>query len=195
MSRTPVGDDDLAHLMRAAQRGDQRAYRRLLQDITPRMRSFVRGRRPFLQPADIEDLVQDILLSLHAVRATYDPSRPFMPWLLAIAHHRMADAARRHVRRAAHEVHAESPPVTFSDAEPNTTGEAYGDTEALERAVRALPPGQRKAVEMLKLREMSLKEAAATSGTSVAALKVSVHRAVGALRKLLAKDSDHDEDR
>lgn len=193
MSRTPVGDDELEHLMRAAQCGDQRAYRRLLQDITPRLRNFVRSRRLFLQPADIEDLVQDILLSLHAVRATYDSSRPFMPWLLAIAHHRLVDSARRYARKAAHEVQVENPPVTFSDAEPNTTGEAYRGTGALERAVRALPPGQRKAVEMLKLREMSLKEAAAASGTSVAALKVSVHRAIGALRKRLTKDNDHNE--
>jgi RNA polymerase sigma factor (sigma-70 family) len=193
MSRTPVGDDELAHLMRAAQCGDQRAYRRLLQDITPRLRNFVRSMRPFLQPADIEDLVQDILLSLHAVRATYDSSRPFMPWLLAIAQHRMADAARRYARRAAHEVQVDSPPVTFSDAETNTAGETYRNREALERAVRALPPGQRKAVEMLKLREMSLREAAAASGTSVAALKVAVHRAIGALRRRLTKESDHDE--
>ena len=41
---------------------------------------------------------------------------------------------------------------------------------------------------MLKLREMSLKEAAAASGTSVSALKVSVHRAVAALRKTLLKE-------
>jgi len=39
---------------------------------------------------------------------------------------------------------------------------------------------------MLKLREMSLKEAAAASGLSVAALKVAVHRGMKALRKVLS---------
>lgn len=190
MSRTPNGEDQFAQWMRAAQCGDRRAYSRLLREVTPRLRNFVRARRRFLQPADIEDLVQDILLSLHAVSATYDSRRPFMPWLLAIAHHRLADGARRHARRAAHEVQVETLPVTFSDAEPNIAGDAYGDPEALDRAVRRLPPGQRKAVEMLKLREMSLKEAAAASGTSVTALKVSVHRAIGALRKVLTNESD-----
>jgi RNA polymerase sigma-70 factor (ECF subfamily) len=38
---------------------------------------------------------------------------------------------------------------------------------------------------MLKLREMSLKEAATQSGTSVGALKVSVHRAMESLKKAL----------
>jgi hypothetical protein len=43
------------------------------------------GARPFLRIEDIEDIVQNILLSVHGVRATYDPQRPIMPWLLAIA--------------------------------------------------------------------------------------------------------------
>ena len=65
-------------------------------------------------------------------------------------------------------------------------GDPY-DPEALRRAIKALPASQREAVEMIKLREMSLKEAAAASGTSVGALKVSVHRAIATLRKALTK--------
>jgi RNA polymerase sigma-70 factor (ECF subfamily) len=52
--------------------------------------------------------------------------------------------------------------------------------------VRALPEGQREAIELLKLEELSLKEAAAVSGTSVGALKVATHRALRALRRTLA---------
>jgi RNA polymerase sigma-70 factor (ECF subfamily) len=55
-------------------------------------------------------------------------------------------------------------------------------------AINQLPIGQRQAIELLKLREMSLKEAAATTGMSIAALKVATHRALKALRKLLAGD-------
>jgi RNA polymerase sigma factor (sigma-70 family) len=180
-------DRALATLMQAAQVGDTRAYVQLLERITPRLRQIVRGRRGFLNTEDIEDLVQDILLSLHAVRATYDPQRPFMPWLMAIARNRLADGARRYSRRAAHEVQVENVPVTFSDE--GTKIDEYRDPEALRRAIRELPPGQRTAIEMLKLREMSLKQAAAASGSSIAALKVSVHRAVATLRKALIKES------
>jgi RNA polymerase sigma-70 factor (ECF subfamily) len=67
----------------------------------------------------------------------------------------------------------------------NTSAEVYGDPEALRQAIQALPAGQRDAIEMLKLREMSLKEASAASGMSVGALKVATHRAMSALRKLL----------
>ena len=65
------------------------------------------------------------------------------------------------------------------------SSEGFGDPEALEQAIQELPPGQRSAIKLLKLREMSLKEAATATGTSVGALKVATHRAMLALRKRL----------
>ena len=173
--------------MRAAQGGDSDAYARLMHELTLRLRGIVRRRRGFLGPADVEDLVQDVLLSVHAVRATYDPDRPFMPWLLAITRNRLADSARRDARRLAHEVTVDDLSVTFSELSTNTSQEALGDPEQLHQAIEDLPSGQRSAIEMLKLREMSLKEAAAASGTSVGALKVATHRAILALRQRLKK--------
>jgi RNA polymerase sigma factor (sigma-70 family) len=151
----------LADLMRSTQDGDHSAYVQLLVEVTPLLRQTIRRHRHFLQPADVEDLVQDILLSLHAVRATYDPGRPFLPWLLAIARNRMADGARRYVRRSANEVAVEQLPVTFAEDEAKVPDEGYSDPEALRQAMQRLPRGQREAIEMLKLREMSLREAAA----------------------------------
>ena len=180
-------DRRLAGLMRSAQDGDGSAYAALLREITPWLRQMMRHQRPFLQPQDIEDLVQDVLLSLHAVRATYDPKRPFLPWLAAIARNRLADGARRYARRAASEVGAENLPVTFTDEETKMPMDAYGDPEALRRAIESLPRRQRRAVELLKLRELTLKEAR-ESGMTVGALKVAVHRGIQALRKALSTD-------
>lgn len=188
MNQKLTNEPALETLMQAAQAGDAQAYARLLKAITPRVHGMVRHQRQFLPAADIEDLVQDVLISLHAVRATYDPARPFIPWLVAITRNRLADGARRYARQKAHEVNVDEYPVTFSEDGTNTDSELYRDPEALKQAIQALPPGQREAIEMLKLREMSLKEAAAASGTSVAALKVSVHRALSALRKALSKE-------
>jgi RNA polymerase sigma factor (sigma-70 family) len=179
-------DRRLADLMRSAQDGDGSAYAALLQEIAPWLRQMIRLRRRFLQPQDIEDLVQDILLSLHTVRATYDPQRPFLPWLAAIARNRLADSARRYARRAAKEVMAEKLPVTFADDGANMPPDAYGDPEALRHAIESLPRRQRQAVELVKLRELSLKEAARESGMTVGALKVAVHRGIQALRKALS---------
>ncbi len=173
--------------MKLAQAGDTDAYGRLLQEVTIRLRRIVRRYRSFLNDEDIEDLVQDILLSLHSVRATYDPQRPFMPWLLAITRNRLADGARRYARTRRREVNTDYSDVTFANQNANRTEDMFGK-EDLRNAIDGLPAAQRTAVEMLKLREMSLKEAAAVSGMSIGALKAATHRAMIALRKILMKN-------
>jgi RNA polymerase sigma-70 factor (ECF subfamily) len=188
-----TADELLRHLMRAAQDGDAEAYRALLTALTPRLRRVIRRRRAFLDSQDVEDLVQDVLLSVHAVRHTYDPARPFLPWLLAIVRNRLADAARRYGRRQGHELAVEDLDVTFAGAPANSLDERVGDEELLARAIRQLPESQRQAIELLKLREMSLKEASAHTGTSVGALKVATHRAMVSLRRALGV-SGRDED-
>src|SRR3546814_1638098 len=92
---------------------------------------------------------------------------------MAIARNRMADGARCHARRSRREIAVERLPETFSGSDTNIHESVYGDPEALRQAMRHLPRGQREAVTLLKLREMSLKEAAAITGMSIGALKVS----------------------
>lgn len=188
MTQSIPEGEQFAALMRDTQGGDARAYARLLTVITPRIRGFLRGQRRFLSAEDVEDLVQDVLLSLHAVLATYDPGRPFMPWLMAIARNRLADGARRYARHSSHEVQVEELPTDVVAEETSIGPDSYGDPEALRQAVRELPRGQRQAIEMLKLREMSLREASVATGASTGSLKVSVHRAMLALRRALTKE-------
>lgn len=59
------------------------------------------------------------------------------------------------------------------------------EARVLRETIERLPSGQRDAIRMLKLEEMSLKEAALAGGMTVAALKVAVHRELKSLRKLL----------
>lgn len=185
MTPPSPSDDQLGSLMRAAQHGDATAYRELLRAITPRIRRGVARQRAFSNAEDVEDVVQEVLLSLHAVRATYDPARPFVPWMLAIVRHRLADGARRYWRTAAREVQIDDADVTFAEAPTNSREDTSDDLAALDHALRTLPAGQRQAIELLKLQELSLKEAAAASGATIGALKVAAHRAMAALRKAL----------
>lgn len=189
MSTTDERDGRYARLMRSVQAGDRSAYAELLRDVTPLLRRMVRRRQSFpMQAQDVEDLVQDILLSLHAARGTYDPARPFLPWLAAIVRNRMADAARRAVRRR-DELTVAQLPETFSPDAANTMEDVYGDPEALRHAIATLPGGQRHAVDLLKLRELSLSEASAVSGMTVGALKVAVHRGIRTLRMKLTREA------
>jgi RNA polymerase sigma-70 factor (ECF subfamily) len=167
-------------LMRAAQDGDQRAYADLLHQILPVTRAMVRRR--IHDGSLIDEVVQDVLLTLHRVRHTYDPDRPFMPWLAAIASARAIDQMRKRRRRAVHEVFDETAMLNHPDEMGDRNAEALDAQAEVARLLDRLPPRQREALKLVKLDELSLAEAAAMTGQSVGALKVTVHRAIRALR-------------
>lgn len=177
---------DWTILMAQAQDGDSAAYLRLLEQISPYLRSH--ASRYHRDPQDVEDTVQDILLTIHAVRHTFDPSRPFGPWLVGIANRRAFDRLRKQGRDRVHEV-----PLTGEHegllSEPDH-GEEPMDEASLEAAIRSLAPAQQKAIRMLKLKQMSLKEASSETGMSIASLKMATNRALKNLRGLLSDRGD-----
>jgi RNA polymerase sigma-70 factor, ECF subfamily len=179
---TADGQVDWSTLMMRAQDGDRQAYRSLLGQIEPYVRSI--AHRCFKQDIDLEDAVQDVLLTVHAIRHAYDPRRPFGPWLAAIANRRIIDRLRRVTRQKAREIELSAEHETFPEPAANLDSNLSAEL-ALADAIEKLPPEQREAIKMLKLNEMSLKEAATASGRSIAALKVATHRAMRNLRRLL----------
>ena len=144
-------------------------------------------------PSDrVDDVAQNVLLTIHRARATYDPARPFLPWLRAIAQRRAIDALRTQYRTTGREVFDEDAYLSQPDTGPQADAGLGRDDRAREltEAISALSPGQRQAVELLALREQSLDEAAAATGRSKGALKVNLHRAIQALRESMAGRRD-----
>jgi RNA polymerase sigma-70 factor (ECF subfamily) len=167
-------------LMAASQTGDRAAYEQLLREIVPFIRAIASGHH---RTADrIDDIVQDVLLTIHRVRHTYDPSRPFEHWLATIAKRRSIDGLRRRIRTQANETADDDAYETFADPQANRSTEVRDAADLLGGALADLTERQREAIDLLKLREMSLAEASKASGQSIAALKVNVHRAIKALR-------------
>lgn len=180
--------DDWGAWMARAQAGDQQDYRRLLQAIGPYLRAIARR---MLGQDEAEDAVQEILLVVHGVRHTYEPGRPFRPWLSTIATRRCIDILRRRQREGlrvgdalALEAQADEAPEPLDWLEQAQRG------ERLHAAVAGLSPGQRDAVRLLHLQELSLREAEAHGRQRAGALKVASHRALKALRRALQGDED-----
>jgi RNA polymerase sigma-70 factor (ECF subfamily) len=187
-SEADAEDGHWSQLMARAQAGDRAAYDRLLRAIQPYIRAIVAAQH---RPDRMEDVVQEVLLTVHRMRHTYDPARPFRPWLAAIARRRSIDALRRRYRSARFELSEPEFGSGYADiADPSSSGidAAHAAADALGRAVALLPRQQREAIELLRLRELSLAEAAQTTGRSIAALKVNVHRALRSLRQQLRAD-------
>lgn len=169
-----------AAMMVAAQAGDKAVYARLLREIEPVTRALVRRR--IGDASTIDDIVQDTLLTVHRYRATYDPTKPILPWLAAIAHRRCMDHLRRHYRTAAHEVANDGTYDGSVEPEAHAAIAAQDDMRQLDHILADLPRRHRTAIELVKLQELSLVEAAAITRQSVGALKVTVHRALKTLR-------------
>lgn len=168
-------------LMASAQRGDSEAYEALLSDVIPGLRSFVRAR--LRDASGEEDVVQNVLMSIHRARHTYQRGRPFGAWMRAIARNAVVDAQRARGRRALREVPApETDTFAAPEVDPPHTEEL---SPGMKRALESLPPSQRQAVELIHVRELSVAEAAAAVGVTPGALRVRAHRGYRALRALL----------
>lgn len=190
---TPSSEVALAAAMRAAQEGDANAYRTLLRDCVPAVAAMARAQG--VRGAAVDDVVQEALLTVHRARATYDPARPFLPWLRAITQRRAIDAIRRGARRP-QEVYDPYAFESQPDAGPSPSDglESHCRGRRLAAAVAELPDGQRQAVEHLAFRELSLDEASALTGRSKGALKVNLHRALKSLRSVLTPGSGSGND-
>lgn len=177
--------EDWGPWMAAAQAGDQVAYRRLLQAVLPYLRAY--AHRHLARADSAEDLVQEVLLTVHRIRHTYDPERPFLPWLSVIAKRRLIDHLRRRkiFPEAIEDLGLDL--ETFCDPAANKELDQFAHAQALRRALAELPEQQRRVIELLKIEEKSLKEAALLTGMSVASLKTTTHRAIRALRARLQK--------
>ena len=170
-------DASWAGLMALAQAGDKASYALLLRECTPMIRRVVRRN---LADDDLEDAVQEVLLTIHRARHTYDPTRSFTAWVVTIAQRRTIDLMRKRGRRHLREVYAPAAYENFA-ADPIDHDQDRSPA-TLDQALSDLPPRQREAIDALALRQMSLDEAARATGNTKGALKVSFHRALKSLR-------------
>lgn len=169
----------LAPLWTRAQHGDEAAYRDALTRIAARLRGYF-GRRLTGLPDEVEDLVQETLIALHLQRGTCDPALPVSAWVYAIARHKLVDMWRRRGRREMlHE------PIDDADGAEHLAFEEQPARRDLLALLDALPAAQRRAIALTKLEGLSLAEASARSGVSVAALKVQIHRGLKRLTVLV----------
>jgi RNA polymerase sigma-70 factor (ECF subfamily) len=165
-------------LIQRWQQGDPNACQELLDDIGPSLTRFLRRR--VADPRELEDVYQEVFMAIFEARHTYQPGRPFEPWLFAIARNIAVDYSRRRWARSHWEELVAEPPERPADVS-NAAAPELGEVLA------GLPPDQRDAFSMLKLDGLSVEKAAARAGVSVGALRVRAHRAYKSLKRLIGE--------
>lgn len=162
--------------------GDAAAWRVLLSDLGAHLRPYFM-RRLFDGGPDAEDLVQETLIAIHAKRATWDRSQPFTAWAFAIARHKLIDHLRRQGRRPSHSLDE------AADLFAEHTVEDGATRADLSRILALLPVRQRRLIEDVRLKGLTVAEAAERHGYSLTAAKVSIHRSMKSLNARFAPAS------
>lgn len=163
--------------MRAGLAGDAAAYRQLLQALTPALRGLVRRGLAQSGNADVEDVLQEVLLAVHLKRNTWMSDQPLTPWLNAIARHKLIDVLRRKGRRG------EVPIYDLIDILPDTAEQPDVSHGELSRLVSRLDGKQKDIVNAISVDGAGIRDTAAKLGMSEGAVRVTLHRG---LKKLAA---------
>jgi RNA polymerase sigma-70 factor (ECF subfamily) len=166
--------------MRAAQEGESATYEKLLREILPMIRATTLKR--MRNPDRAEDVVQNVLLSVHRSRHTYQPTRAFKPWLRAVIRNAITDSARSRRNEWRHQEFEEH---KHPSEDPGPAENEEWLSQPVANALSKLPAGQREAVELLHLEGLSVKEGAARLGIQPSAFKVRAHRGRQLLQNLL----------
>jgi len=177
---------ELRALMVAGLDGDAAAHKALLARLSGHLRAYFKGQliRIGQGPVEAEDLMQEVLMALHARRHTYDRSQLFTPWVYGIARYKMLDYLRR-TKASIRDLPIEDAEAVIADDD----AEGIESGLDLERLLAQVSPKMREAIQYVKLDGLSVREAAARSGMSESAVKVSVHRGLKALALLVSKGS------
>jgi RNA polymerase sigma-70 factor (ECF subfamily) len=172
----------LEDLMSLALMGDQKSYAEVLKKVTIQIKPYLQKR--LSQPQEVDDVLQEILISIHKAKHTYDSSRPFMPWVYAIAAFRLKDRLRKYYSdplRNAKDI-GDAGDIYDSDVTENTLSYEYIRVE-----VNKLPEKQAKILNYIHEQGFTAKETAAKMNMTESAVKVSAHRAYKILRTRLSK--------
>ncbi|WP_343057035.1 sigma-70 family RNA polymerase sigma factor [Chthonobacter rhizosphaerae] len=170
---------ELADLMTRALDGDERAYRAFLERVAGHVRALARWKLRLADPSDLEDIVQETILAIHAKRHTWRRDRPIGPWIGAIARHKMVDQMRRRGSRGT---------VDIDDVVDVLAAPSDDETcprDLIDAALVSLPRGQRLVVSALTIEGRSIRETASRLGTTEVAVRVAFHRALARIRALV----------
>ena len=168
--------DELTALLRDAIAGNQARYAEFLHAITPLLRRMVLR---YVPAADSEDIVQEILISIHKARHTYDGNRPIKPWLIAIARFRITDYLRRYYatgRNRTVDIDA------FTETLADDVTESLETHESIEKILADVPDRERQILTLMHVEGYTAKQVGEQLQMKESAVKVAAHRAIKRLR-------------
>jgi RNA polymerase sigma-70 factor (ECF subfamily) len=159
--------DRLTGYLVAARDGDELALTAAIRTGQPEVRRFL---RMLVEPADLEDVVQDTFVRAYRALPRFRGESSGRTWLLAIARRAAADATRGRIRQRRLRLRVESAAGGRVVGDP-------GDEHALTDLVAGLEPERREAFVLTQLVGCPYLEAAEICGVPVGTIRSRVARA------------------
>ncbi|MFN7492660.1 MAG: RNA polymerase sigma factor [Cyclobacteriaceae bacterium] len=128
-----------------------------------------------------DDLAQNVFLRLIRYRSSYREGNRFMPWIYQMARNTFADHYRAHKNMKNNFLDVEK--VANSAAETNEMMEQDEREALLHRSMARLNEEDRELLVLTRFQHLKYEEVASILDTTVANIKVKVHRAIGKLRE------------
>ncbi|MEV5952924.1 RNA polymerase sigma factor [Streptomyces sp. NPDC051987] len=184
-----LGDDaELTAAVRAAQGGDETAFRIVYRAVQPRLLGYV---RTLVGDPDAEDVASEAWLQIarDLDRFSGDADR-FRGWAARIARNRALDHIRMRGRRPA--IGGDETELTGRPADSDTAGEAIEalTTDSTLSLIARLPQDQAEAVVLRVVMGLDAKTAAETLGKRAGAVRTAAHRGLRRLAELLGADAE-----
>jgi RNA polymerase sigma-70 factor (ECF subfamily) len=135
---------------------------------------------------EAEDMAQEAFIRAYERIASFDPARPFGPWMRRVAANVCLNALQT-ARRLVFSLDDESQPEPHADilSEPATAFEQRTAAETVRGALLALPAHYRAVIELVHFQDMSYAEAAQVLRLPLSDVKSHLFRARKALAKTL----------
>jgi RNA polymerase sigma-70 factor, ECF subfamily len=166
-------------LARRARRGDAAAFDELVRRF---QRPVFRFCWRLVRSADAEDLAQETFVRAFVHFERFDPDRPLLPWLIAIARRLCLDL----LRRRAVAVRIPTMPIdTVTIPGPEVETSIREQLRHLDRALADLDEGPREAIILFHIEQMSYRDIAAALEVPMGTVMTWLHRGRAQLKRAL----------
>lgn len=169
---------ELTRKLLAGLAGDGVAYADFLSQLSPILRRVI-GRK--ISASDVEDVLQEVLISIHKARHTYDGNRPLMPWVISIANFRMTD----HLRKSYSQMRHQSVDIADYENVLEAVTETVNENESINEMLDGVGQRERKILSLMHVEGYTASEVGSQLGMKESAVKVAAHRAIKKIRERL----------